>query len=34
MELEIPPGLLSEIQTLIEPVKNRVWATGRPENSG
>jgi L-galactose dehydrogenase len=34
MELEIPPGLLDKIQTLIAPVKNKVWATGRPENSG
>jgi L-galactose dehydrogenase len=34
MDLEIPPGLLNKIQTLIEPVKNKVWATGRPENSG
>jgi L-galactose dehydrogenase len=33
METGIPPGLLRKIQTLTEPVKNRVWATGRPENA-
>jgi L-galactose dehydrogenase len=33
-ETEVPPGLLRKIQTLTEPVKNKVWATGRPENSG
>jgi L-galactose dehydrogenase len=34
MDLEIPPGLLDKIQALIEPVKNKVWVIGRPENSG
>lgn len=32
MEFEIPPELLRKIQTLTEPVKNKVWVTGRPEN--
>lgn len=32
MEFEIPPGLLRKIQTLTEPVKNKVWITGRPQN--
>jgi L-galactose dehydrogenase len=34
MELGTPTGLLERIQTLLKPVKNRVWVTGRPENSG
>jgi L-galactose dehydrogenase len=34
MEVVIPEELLQEIQTLVEPVKNKVWLTGRPENSG
>jgi L-galactose dehydrogenase len=34
MEWEIPPGLLKKIQALVEPVRNKVWVTGRPENSG
>lgn len=29
---EIDPGLMKRIQTIIEPVKNRIWPTGRPEN--
>lgn len=33
MELEFPAGLLQKIQTVIEPVKNTVWKTGRPENN-
>jgi L-galactose dehydrogenase len=32
MDLEIPPDLWKKIQALGEPVKNRVWITGRPEN--
>ncbi len=29
---ETPDGLLDEIEALVEPVKNRIWPTGLPEN--
>lgn len=29
---ETPPDLLRRIETLVEPVKNRIWPTGLPEN--
>jgi aryl-alcohol dehydrogenase-like predicted oxidoreductase len=32
METNIPPTLLKKIRSLTEPVKNRIWATGREEN--
>ena len=32
LDEETDPALLMKIRTLLEPVRNRVWATGRPEN--
>ena len=31
-DFETPPDLLRRIETLVEPVKNRIWPTGLPEN--
>ena len=31
-ECEAPPGLLDEIRAAVDPVRNRIWPTGRPEN--
>ena len=31
-DFETPPDLLQRIETLVEPVKNRIWPTGLPEN--
>ena len=32
LAFETPPGLLDEIRELVEPVRNRIWPTGLPEN--
>ena len=31
-QFETPPDLLKRLRSLIEPVKNQIWATGLPEN--
>ncbi len=31
-DMEVPEGLLAEINALVEPVRNRIWASGLPEN--
>lgn len=33
VDLNIPPDLLNEIETLVAPVKNLMWFEGRPENN-
>ena len=33
VEFNIPDGLLDELQTVIRPVKNRMWYEGMPENN-
>jgi len=32
VDFEIDPGLMRKIETLVEPVKNRIWPSGKPEN--
>jgi L-galactose dehydrogenase len=32
LELQIPPDVLAGIDALVEPVKNTLWHSGRPEN--
>jgi len=32
LDFEIDPALLRKLRSLLEPVKDRIWATGRPEN--
>ncbi len=32
LDFQIDSGLMRKIQTLVEPVKNRLWPTGLPEN--
>jgi L-galactose dehydrogenase len=32
LTLEMDPGLMKMIRTLVMPVKNRTWPSGRPEN--
>jgi L-galactose dehydrogenase len=33
LELTVPAGLMEEIAAQVEPVKNRMWFEGRPENN-
>jgi L-galactose dehydrogenase len=32
VDLQIPEGLLEEIETLLAPVKNKMWFEGKAEN--
>ena len=32
LEFEADPTLLRKVRSLLEPLKNRIWATGKPEN--
>ena len=32
LEMEIPPEVMADIDALVEPVKDRLWPSGRPEN--
>jgi len=32
LEMQIPPEVLADIDKIIEPVKNTLWPSGRPEN--